>query len=61
MLRGNKDDLFNTSHQHVSTIDTVFGKFREILSELERRPGEYNKFLIEPDNNYGAGASLYFE
>ncbi len=61
IAKGNKDVLFNTWHQHVSTIDTVFGKFREILSELERQPVEYNKLLIELDNNYGTGASLYVE
>ena len=53
--------LYNTWHQHVGTKDNVFREFREILTELGISTDPHTPLMIELENKWGTGYSLYFE
>jgi hypothetical protein len=59
--RGLSDDLYGTWHQHNSTKSAVFDQFRDILRDLDLSPAEVREHVKTLDEEWGSGASLYFD
>jgi hypothetical protein len=59
--RGLSDDLYGTWHQHNSTKSAVFDQFRAILRDLDLGHAEALAYVKELDDQWGTGASLYFD
>lgn len=62
--RGSRSyDLYGTWHQHIGTISSVWDKFSKILNEPDLQISESQKVLLmnQINQDYGTGASLYFE
>ena len=61
LARGLSTSLYGTWSQHNSTKEKVFDQFGNILRDLDLSPAEVREYVKMLDEEWGSGASLYFD